>query len=122
MKQRTEGHSIGRDEHLVTFEEPGTPVPDGEGGYTEAWVPLSPATWYVRVRPANPQDAERVLAGTVVTHVTHIVHGRLHPDITSKARMLFNGRTYLITGVVNIDGRDQEMELTADRQEFVDAE
>jgi head-tail adaptor len=116
MKQRSEGNSIGRDQHLVTFEEPGAPVPDGEGGYTESWVPLSPATWYVRVSPMSGRDAEQVLAGTVVTHLTHRVHGRWHPGISTKARMLFAGATYLITSVANIDGRSLEMDLTADLQ------
>jgi head-tail adaptor len=116
MKQRTEGNSIGRDQHLVTFEEPGTATPDGEGGYVETWVPLSPPTWYVRIAPVTGRDAERVLAGTVVTHVTHLVHGRFHPGISTKARMLFAGAIYLITSVANIDGRFLEMELTADLQ------
>lgn len=116
MKQRTEGNSIGRDDQLVTFEEPGPPVPDGEGGFTEAWVPLSPASWYVRVRPASARDAERVLAGTVITHVSHVVHGRFHPGVSTKARMLLKGQAYLITSVINIDERDREMELVADLQ------
>jgi head-tail adaptor len=109
-------NSIGQTQQLVTFEDPGTPVPDGEGGYTATAVPLSPATWYVRMRPATAKDAERVLAGTVITHVSHLVHGRYHPGVTTRSRMIHNGKTYQITSVVNVDERDREMELVADLQ------
>ena len=119
MKQRTEGNSIGRDRELVTFEHPDAPVPDGEGGYTETWSPLDPATWYVRITPARASDAERVLAGTLVTHRTYLVHGRWHPQISTKARMVHKNQVYLITSVENIDARDLEMELTADLQDFM---
>jgi len=116
MKERTESNTIGRDQHLVMFEEPGAPEPDGEGGYTETWVPLSPSTWYVRIRPATARDVESVLAGTVITHLSHMVHGRFHPGVTTKSRMQFEGRKYQVTSVVNIDARGQEMELAADLQ------
>lgn len=108
--------SIGRDRQLVTFEDPGDPIPDGEGGYTETWAPLSPATWYVRVRPATTKDAERVTAGTVITHVSHLVHGRYHPGVTTRSRMIFGGEIYQITSVINDESRGREMELVADRQ------
>jgi len=109
-------NSIGRDSQLVTFEGPGDPVPDGEGGYTQAWTPLAPPTWYVRIRPATARDAEKVTAGTVITHVSHIVHGRFHPGVTTRTRMLFKGHIYQITSVVNLEERDREMELVADLQ------
>ena len=120
MRARTSGaavvESIGRDQQLVTFEDPGDPVPDGEGGYTQTPVPLSPATWYVRIRPATAKDAERLTAGTVLTHVSHVVHGRYHPGVTTRSRMLWKGHTYQITSVVNDESRGREMELVADLQ------
>lgn len=109
-------NSIGKTEHLVTFEDPGEPQPDGEGGYTETPVPLSPPTWYVRIRPATPKDAERLIAGTVITHVSHLVHGRFHPGVTTRTRMHADGHVYQITSVGNVDGRGLEMELVADLQ------
>ena len=116
MKQRTEGNTIGRDNELVFFEEPSAPVRDNEGGYSEAWAPLNPPTWYVRVRAATVRDQESVIAGTVVTHLTVMVHGRYHPGVTTKTRMKFQGQFYQVTSVVNVDGRNTEMELTADLQ------
>jgi len=116
MQTKTAPNSIGRDNQLVTFEVPGAPVPDGEGGYTQAWTPLVPSTWYVRVRPATARDAEHVTAGTVITHVSHIVHGRFHPGVTTRARMRCKGHVYQITSVTNLEERDREMELVADLQ------
>jgi head-tail adaptor len=114
MQTKTPANSIGQDRQLVTFDEPGAPVPDGEGGFTETPIPLDPPTWYVRIRPATARDAERALAGTVITHVSQIVHGRWHPGVTTRARMHCKGQTYQITSVVNLDERDREMELVAD--------
>ena len=33
---------IGARSHLVTLENPGEPVPDGDGGFTSAWEALAP--------------------------------------------------------------------------------
>jgi len=115
MRTKVAPNSIGRTEHLVTFENPGPAIPDGEGGYTESWTPVT--IWFVRIRPATPKDAEAAVAGTVITHLSHVVHGRFHSQISTKSRMVFNGRTYQITSVSPIDGRDFEMELIADLQE-----
>jgi head-tail adaptor len=116
MHTRTVPNSIGQMRQLATFETPGDPVPDGEGGYTQTWTPLDPPTWYVRVRPATVRDAEKVTAGTVITHVSHIVNGRWHPGVTTRARMTCKGHVYQVTSVVNIEERDREMELVADLQ------
>ena len=117
MRTRTPANSIGQTQHLVTFEDPGVPVSDGRGGYTYAWTPLTPALWYVRIRPATARDAERAIAGTVITHVSHVVHGRYHPGVTTTSRMTTpDGRVYQITSAINLDERDEEMELVADLQ------
>ncbi len=34
---------IGSRSHRVTLENPATPVPDGDGGFTQAWAALDPA-------------------------------------------------------------------------------
>ena len=117
MQTRYPPASIGQDRHLVTFESPGDAVPDAEGGFTRAWAPLEPSTWYVRIRPATAGDAERALAGTLITHRSFVVHGRYHPGVTLAARMLFEGKTYQVTSVLNRDERDREMDLVVDLQE-----
>jgi SPP1 family predicted phage head-tail adaptor len=108
--------SIGSDRHLVTFENPGIATPDPDGGYTEAWTPTTPATWYVSIRPASARDLERTTAGTVTATATHIVHGRYHPQVTTKTRMLFEGRIFHVNGVANLEERDREMQLFCEEQ------
>jgi head-tail adaptor len=95
--------------HVVTFQEPGTPVPDGDGGYTETWTDLVPATWMVSITPATTADLERVAAGTVISMASHLVRGDFHPGVTTKTRMVFGSQTFAITGVVNVDLRSIEM-------------
>jgi len=103
---------IGDFKHLVTFQER-TTAPDGAGGYTETWQDLSPATWKVQIAPAAAADLERVAAGTVLTQATSIIRGRYHPGVSTQTRMLYNGKTYAITGAVFVDRRPPEMELAA---------
>lgn len=111
--------AIGQDDNLVTFESPGALVPDGDGGFLEQWEPLAPPTWYVDLRPATARDAERMTAGTILTHVSWIVHGRFHPQLTTQCRMTdHQGHVYQITSVVDKQGlRGREMDVVADRLE-----
>jgi head-tail adaptor len=102
---------IGAYRHIVEFESPGDPVPDGEGGYVEGWAPLVPPTWAVSIVPASVRDLERETSGTVLATATHIVSGRYRPDVTTEARMKFEGRVFEITGAINVDERDIEMKL-----------
>jgi head-tail adaptor len=101
---------------LVTFEAP-TRIADGEGGYLETWAPLTPATWFVSIRPATARDAERATAGTIVTHVSHLIEGDYHPGVTTAARMRdAAGRVYQVTSAIDRDNRGRTMELIADLQ------
>ena len=102
---------IGTYKHLVTFQER-TTAPDGAGGYTQTWQNLS-AAWKVAIAPAAAADLERVAAGTVLTQQTAIVRGHYHPGVTTATRMLYNGKTYAITGVVYVDTLPPTMELAA---------
>ena len=99
--------------HVVTFQNPGAAVPDGDGGWTQAWTDLTPAEWRVSIAPATARDLERVAAGTVLSTASHLIRGRYHSGITTQTRMIFDGRTFSITGVQNIDELGVEMALTA---------
>lgn len=107
---------VGDHRHLVTFENPGDPVPDGDGGFIEAWAPLSPPTWYVSIKAASLRDLESVTAGTVIATASHIVRGRWRPGITTETRMIFEGRTFQITNVTNLEERDREMQLVCEER------
>jgi head-tail adaptor len=105
--------SIGEYRHLVTFQGPGAVVPDGDGGWTTTYGDLDPAQWYVSIEPATARDLERVAAGTILSTATHIVKGRYHPGVTLQSRMIFQGRTFSITGKANVEERGIYMELVA---------
>jgi head-tail adaptor len=105
---------IGDQRHRVVFQNPADPVPDGRGGYSQTWTDADPPTWYVSVTPAAAHDLEYVAGGaSVITSASHIIRGRYHPNVSTKTRMVFNGRTFAITGTRNVDERSVFMELTA---------
>ena len=108
--------TIGDTEHRVTFEAPGAPLPDGHGGFTYTWAPLTPATWYVRIQPATAGAGERLQApGVIVTHTTIVVSGAFHPGVTEQTRMRdAAGRVYQVKSALNVDARGVEMQLLAD--------
>ena len=79
--------AIGQYRHRVTLEAPGDPVPDGEGGWTEGWAPLTPATWDCSIQAASQRDLESIGAGTVLAQATHLLKGRFHQGITTETRI-----------------------------------
>ncbi|RPH52601.1 MAG: hypothetical protein EHM91_00040 [Planctomycetota bacterium] len=108
---------IGDYRHRVTFQDPGPAVPDGAGGYTQTWQDLTPPTWQVQIAPATVADLERISGGgSVVTTGGSVVRGHYHPGVSTKTRMLFNGKTYSITGVRSIEERGIKMELSVVEQ------
>ena len=104
----------GRKRHLVSLSNPGTPMPDGEGGSTSAPVPLDPPTMYAEIKPATARDLERNTAGTVMATASHLITMDYHPGVTTQTRIAFNGRTLLVTGVANPEERNVELILTAE--------
>ena len=110
MKART---NVGTHRHVVTVQGQGTPVPDGDGGYTESWTNLVPATWRCSIVPATARDLERITAGTVIATATHIVSGRYHPQIAISTRLVFGTRLFSVTGVSDPEERHIETICTA---------
>jgi len=112
------GTSIALRPHLAHFSVPGESVPDGEGGYTEG-APQAIGEAYVRIQPATGADAERVSAGTVLSHTSYIVTGPYLTGITTRATMAFvdidgRARTLNVMGVTNREERGTEMVLVCD--------
>jgi head-tail adaptor len=105
-------------EHLVRFENPGPPVPDGDGGHTQGWEPLDPPEWYASIRPATVRDLERQTAGSITAVATHIVLADYHPGVTIASRVvkLDDGRTFAVTGLANQAERDATMALFCQEQ------
>jgi hypothetical protein len=79
------GIVIGDLRQVATLANPGTPVPDGDGGFTRPFVPLNPPVWRCAVQKATVRSAERHFAATVIAHATHIFSGRFHPGINAQA-------------------------------------
>jgi len=103
--------SVASRPHRVTFQNPGPGIPDGDGGFTLTWTDLVPAAMSVEIKPATAVDLERVAAGTVLSTASHVITGPYHPQVTTKTRVLFNGREFHVTGVANPDERNAEMVL-----------
>lgn len=94
--------------HRVSLQNPGPPVGDGEGGFTQTWTDLNPASVSARITPATAADLERVTSGTIIASASHIVTMPYHPQVTTQTRITFNGRTFYVKGVANPEERNVE--------------
>ena len=100
--------ATGDRRHLVLLHNPGTAVPDGDGGYTQAPEPADPEEWWVKIEAASQRNLERITAATVVSTATHILSGPYHEGVTTKTIIAFGTRTFHVTSVVNPDERNIE--------------
>lgn len=113
---------FGKLRHRLTLENPGGAVPDGGGGYTEAWTSLSPSQMWASIVPATAKDLERVVANTVQSTASHIITMRFHDGLTMKTRLtkgprnadgtLASGsREFRVTGIQNPEEQDEQLIL-----------
>jgi len=103
--------AIGTYRHRVTLEAPGDPVPDPDGGFSEVFTPLVPATWDCSIQQPGARTLEAIGAGSVVSQATHVLKGRYHPGITTQTRVTFEGRILSVLFVANRDERGIETDL-----------
>lgn len=101
----------GERRHRVTLDNPGASVPDGDGGYTTGWAPLTPPTMYASIAPATAASLERTAASTVIATATHVIRMPYHAGVTTQTRLTVKGRTFNVIGRVNLDERDIELVL-----------
>ena len=92
---------IGSRAHSVTLENPATPVPDGDGGFTEVWTSLDPASVFASIEPATASKLERLGPNTVTNEATHIIAFPYHSGVTTKTRISLGARVFQVTGVSN---------------------
>lgn len=95
--------------HLVTVQGPGLPVPDGDGGVIQGWADLTPAQVPASIAPASARDLEKLASGTVITQATHVITIPYHPQVTTATRVLFRGRTFSLTSVINLEERNVQL-------------
>jgi len=77
----------------VSVSNPGSPVPDGDGGFTLVYTKASPSEWWAGIQTATPRAAERIFSGTVVPHADYILNGRFHPQIDTRTRLTWTDRS-----------------------------
>ena len=85
--------TIGDLRQVGTLSNPGTPVADGDGGFTQTYTALDPEEWRFAIERASVRAAERHFAGAVIAHGTYIMRGRFHPDITTQTRIVWTDRS-----------------------------
>jgi head-tail adaptor len=102
--------------HSITLENPGAPVPDGGGGYSESWVSLLPPTAFASVEAATARSLESLAAGTIIATATHLVRMPYHPQVTIETRIRFQGRTLQVINRTNPDERNIELILVCSEQ------
>ena len=93
--------AVGDRRHRVQLQNPGPPVPNGDGSYTLAWTDLEPFAVWAAIEAAPQPQQERVSGGTTATTATHTVRIPFHPQVTERTRVLFNGRRFNVSAVTN---------------------
>lgn len=98
----------GKLRSIVTIQANTGNVPDGYGEFRPVWTAL-----YSNI-PAQvqPVSSRELWSGeTVKTQGTHRIYLRYAPGITTHHRVIFEGRTFSITGVIDKDERHISLEL-----------
>ena len=108
----------GRRTKFVTLENPGAPVPDGAGGYTETWAPLDPPAAWVALDQLSGADLERHTADTIVTSATHSITLPYHPGVTVQTRVTYvdpdrGWRVFQVVGLQDPGEARRELVLVA---------
>lgn len=111
---------VGARIHRVRFQGRGTPVSDGDGGFTEGYSDLDPPTLLVSIENASAADLERLAMGTVTASATHVIRGPHHPGVDTKTQILFEQRgrtrTFNVRGVADREERGVDMTLICEEQ------
>jgi SPP1 family predicted phage head-tail adaptor len=102
----------GRRIHWITLQNPAPLVPDGDGGFTGGGLAdCDPAGVRGEIREPKGRDEEYLAAGTVVPIAVRMITIPYHPQVTTKTVLTFNGRTFNVTGIDNLDERNIELRL-----------
>jgi head-tail adaptor len=103
--------TIGATRHYVDVFEPGIPVADGNGGWSETVNPLDPPHWYCSIEAIPTPNTERASADTAVLAAGMIFRGRYHPAITTRTRIALGPRRFEVQSVQDVDLRQQVLAL-----------
>jgi len=101
-------NAIGEYRQVATLSNPGAATPDGDGGFTQTYVALSPAEWRCSIQKATVRSAERAFASTVIAQGTYILTGRFHSGITTKTKVVWVDRANVTHTANVLDVNDEE--------------
>lgn len=101
----------GQRRDRVLLQNPITDVPDGDGGFIQAWADLDPPRINVSITSPSAAQLQRAKAGTVLSQSTRIILAPYHAGITTDTRILFGARQINVTGIRDIDERHIELEI-----------
>src|SRR6185503_11551543 len=95
-------------------ETPAAPVPDGDGGFTQAWAIVARRV-AASVEPTTARSLERIRSNTVSSTASHLVTLRYRRGVTTTMRLTFHDglsdRVMSITGVHDVNERHRELVL-----------
>ena len=82
-------------------------TPDGHGGFETEYVEIG--TVWARVEPVK--DGEQFIAGGIQNITDVLVHIRRRDDLDTTSRLTWEGRTFNIKGIRNLDERGRFLAL-----------
>lgn len=110
--------NVGDLRHVVTIQNPGVRVPDGDGGYTQEPEILSQRR-AASVTPATERDLERVVANTVQSTASHVVRMRFLRGVSTQSQVIFHDpvqgdRLFSVVGIRDPEERHVELVLACE--------
>lgn len=77
---------------ILTLENPGDPVPDTYGGYTQTWTACTPPRAWASVKGAKRGSRERVAHLSVVGVAVWDITMRFHAGVSNLTRLTWTDR------------------------------
>lgn len=99
---------VGAYRQTATLSILGTPVADGDGGWTSPIVAMDPSEWRCAIERASVSSAERSFSDTVIAQATYILRGRFHSGINTHTRVQWTDRAGVVHAANVIDVADPE--------------
>jgi head-tail adaptor len=95
--------------HMITFENPGKPVPSGTT-FVTSYVDLPPYD-FAEIAPATARRLEQLSAGTVSGTATHILTTGYRTGLSLKSRVRFENRIFNVIGIFDPNERHIDLVL-----------
>ncbi|NBX02713.1 MAG: head-tail adaptor protein [Alphaproteobacteria bacterium] len=106
MMLRGKKNTTSRLRHKLLLQQE-VRLSDGVGGYAKSWQNI--AELWAEIKPVSGN--EQLFAGQVQSTASHKVLLRYRSGITVGMRFVFDGRTFNIRSVFNVDERRDTLEL-----------